>query len=156
MEWNKDSYPYKLSRKLCRDYLPKLSYLGYDTDDLMQECFIIFFKSKQHLSKKDCTDKHFINYFSKAVIKMLNNLVRKDYEEHNLHADYVEGPNDSFSEILSQIEFNITVSQMPDWMSEYIKLAMDGIPLSDLRNKYGNKAPTYGMRKEIKKYLHKK
>jgi hypothetical protein len=87
---------------------------------------------------------------------MFNKLAKKDYVEANLRVDFAEGKNDVFGDLEKQVEFNISVSQMPDWMTDYIKLAMDGVPLSDLRDKHGEKIPTYGMKKEIKKFFHKK
>lgn len=120
IKWEPSEYPYKFSKKFSRKYLYKVTHLGFDEDDLMQECFIVFFKCSQKFDFSKYTERYFMNYFIKALWDMIIKLEKKVYKETVACERYVAENYLSPEDIFQQMEYNISISLLPDEMKQYL------------------------------------
>lgn len=121
LKWEENNLITNYCKKFVNNNLWKVQTLGYEFDDLYQECWIVFDRCKREYP--DVEDNHFMALFKKALINMINTLSVKDTKEREMKAT-IEDFYDIISreEEISIAEFNVTISEAPDIIKKTIEL----------------------------------
>lgn len=148
-----DPYLLNYTKKICRKYANKLYSIGFDIDDLMQECSLVYLTFTQIHGDFHTDDQLVINYKSAIHSKMVD-LMRKNISTIKLEQTYAESFTDNDKGFYAQLaEFVITISEAPKQIKDFLNLTLEEGPnAKNVNKKLG--LPRYeDIKQEVKDYF---
>lgn len=120
LKWEENSLLSNYCKKFSKANLWKVEMLGYEWDDLYQECYIVYDRCAKKYSGLD--DAQFMAKFKKSLQNRIIKLTQKNKEEKLLRENLFYYMEETIEDPLEKADFNITVSMAPPLVKKAVGL----------------------------------
>jgi len=121
-QWKENTLIHNYTKRLCRQFGSKLYCIGYDFDDLMQECWITYYKCLK--SFKGQTTRDFMVFYSRAIKNRIFNLLRKNKNELKFREKLTFVDEINFDEIGCYVDLKYKLGILPKKLRDKVKIVL--------------------------------